>query len=102
LLHKIRNQTYLEVASLVDKVFTEHKTNHKGKIMKSFRVEFDGFDYVVLGDGKVIASFSSLHDAYQAKQEFAEKKSFDQRKKIPPAMQRLIYGDSSHDDIVTI
>lgn len=55
--------------------------------MKRYAIEFNGYDYVVLDQGSVVAAFASLDEAYNAMRDFEEKTPFSEEFKIPPAMR---------------
>lgn len=53
----------------------------------SYLVEFNGYDYVVMFGGRVIAAFASSDDAYYAKRSFEDKPILNHYDKTPPAMR---------------
>ncbi|MBO1925060.1 MULTISPECIES: hypothetical protein [Thiomicrorhabdus] len=66
--------------------------------MRQFNIEFNGYDYVVVEQGRVIVAFSTLEDAFEAKREFEEKPACSIDLKVPPAMRLAkmqLYGVAS-------
>ncbi|BBP46927.1 hypothetical protein THMIRHAS_23000 [Thiosulfatimonas sediminis] len=55
--------------------------------MKRYAIEFNGYDYVILDQGSVVAAFATLDDAYQTMRDFEEKLPYAAESKIPPAMR---------------
>ena len=53
----------------------------------NYLVEFNGYDYVVMFGGRVIAAFASSDDAYHAKRSFEDKPILSDYDKTPPAMR---------------
>ncbi|WEJ62402.1 hypothetical protein [Thiomicrorhabdus lithotrophica] len=53
----------------------------------NYLVEFNGYDYVVMFGGRVIAAFASSDDAYHAKRSFEDKPTLNNYDKTPPAMR---------------
>jgi len=65
--------------------------------MNKYRIEFDGYDYFVINAQGAVASFSNIHDAYNAMKEFEENRPYDRSRKTPPAMQWVLeHGQSAH------
>lgn len=54
---------------------------------KRFAIEFNGYDYVLLDQGRVVAAFADLDQAYNTMRDFEEKLPFSAELKIPPAMR---------------
>lgn len=62
----------------------------------NYIVEFNGYDYIVLFGGRVLAAFGNSEDAYQAKRSFEDRPVFQEFDKTPPAMRlakTLYHGD---------
>lgn len=53
----------------------------------NYLVEFNGYDYVVMFGGRVIAAFATSDDAYHAKRSFEDKPILNAYDKTPPAMR---------------
>lgn len=63
--------------------------------MRQFNIEFNGYDYVVVEEGRVIVAFATLEGAFEAKREFEEKPPCNIDLKVPPAMRMAkmqLYG----------
>jgi len=53
----------------------------------NYTVEFNGYDYVVIYGGRVVAAFASSEAAYHAKRSFENKPVMKDYDKTPPAMR---------------
>lgn len=65
--------------------------------ISNYIVEFNGYDYIVLFGGRVIAAFANSEAAYDAKRRFEDRPVLQEFDKTPPAMRlakALYHGEN--------
>lgn len=56
-------------------------------LTSEYSVEFNGEDYVIVFDGKVIGAFATSKEALDAKRTFTNRPHLSNFDKVPPAMR---------------